>query len=369
MCIAAIIYSPLKQEYLNEMEKDNPHGGGVAWLGKSRRGNPLLNFYRGITAKQVGLMQQNATITYPYLLHFRWATHGVRGPEMAHPFPVGRRALNGQLYGNADKVLIHNGVWSGYDKYTDLIKAPAPLIKRASDTAIAAYLVGEYPDFEEDILKEVPWATATAKLAGDTLDIRRYGSTWTQYKTGAEPDNNWYSNLNWLPAKEWFAANRERWSTNYEYGENGRYYQPESRTPTPRKYWSSQVKSIVTYSKDWNSFTTAEGRVFNYNTVTKRFEESPAPTQTWEDVVKNAVVFGDVKDVQLVKQRQDWQDYVRARYGDEIAAELAKDDTTQRASTDLGDSELESLEEAGLVSEDPAEVNAWLAREYLRNAS
>lgn len=387
MCIAAIIYSPLKQEYLNEMEKDNPHGGGVAWLGKSRKGNPLLNFARGLKAKEIGEMQEHGLITYPYLLHFRWATHGDRGPGMTHPFPVGRRALNGQLLGHANKVLIHNGIWSGYTQYLELVKAPDHAIKRASDTAIAAYLVGEYPEFEADILKDIPWACAVAELVNGKMEIRRYGDTWQQYSPNhdGKNDGNWYSNLSWLPAKEWFAANKDRWSTNsyrrYNYSSiyedpTGEYthYAPTGRRLAPyrsgdREFYNHIVKETVTYDQNWNGFTCADGTRYVFDTQAKKYIKvpPPEPAPTWEALVQTAVMTGENLD--KVKEAQDWKDYVRARYGDEVANEMDRDSAIQRASTDLEDHELEVLEDAGLVSEDPAEVNAWLAKEYLRNAS
>src|SRR5690242_17072085 len=116
MCIAAIIHEALPQNYLNEMERDNPHGGGVAWFQGAS-----IRFRRGVTAKQVGAMQADGSLTYPYLLHFRWATHGPRIPQLTHPFPLGKRAFKGELHGAAPKVLIHNGVWNGYHQFLDLL--------------------------------------------------------------------------------------------------------------------------------------------------------------------------------------------------------------------------------------------------------
>src|SRR5690349_18188920 len=157
MCVAAICFTHQSPEYLNAMEEDNPHGAGVAW---ARDG--VLHFRRGLTAADILRMQADGELTLPYALHFRWATQGAAVPELTHPFPIGPRALGGELAGTADALLIHNGTWHNQARH---IRArsdagawvpPDAVIDAASDTAIAAWLAQDNPG----LLTEIAWATA-----------------------------------------------------------------------------------------------------------------------------------------------------------------------------------------------------------------
>jgi hypothetical protein len=193
MCIAAIIHVPLSKEYLDEMDISNPHGGGVAWLS-----NGELCFRRGLVAKEIYEMQENGELTYPYLLHFRWATHGPKIAQLTHPFPTGIRAFLGELQGTADEVMIHNGVWGDYTDWVPLVPAVVPdeLLASVSDTAVAAYFYAEFPELGS----EIPWAVASARVGDDgKMAIVKHGR-WQDYK------GNEYSNLHWLPAKEYGLA-------------------------------------------------------------------------------------------------------------------------------------------------------------------
>lgn len=204
MCVAAIINRPLSLEYLREMDNDNPHGAGVAFI---LPGDTQITFMKGLAATDIFVMQEDKFITYPYLLHFRWATHGKVVPELTHPFPLGARALLGELSGRAPSVLIHNGVWNDCTAWEDLVKAPAALVDSTSDTGILAYLLGEYPTLY-DLLDEVPWAVAVATMGAGAMKIDKRGRTWQEF------EGNVYSNLQWLPARMWWEHNGYRYERN-----------------------------------------------------------------------------------------------------------------------------------------------------------
>jgi hypothetical protein len=181
MCVAVLVESnPPTLEELRQMESENPHGAGLAWA----QGNSI-RYRKGLTAGQVFALAQ--TLPRPFLLHFRWATHGPKVARLTHPFPLGYRAITSTaLRGKAPAVLIHNGVWREYEKYAPgWIKAfPEP-----SDTAVAALLA----EYDEDWLDVVPWSTAVGRAAGGgRMDVTLRGS-WTEHK------GNLYSNLNWIP--------------------------------------------------------------------------------------------------------------------------------------------------------------------------
>lgn len=210
MCVAAVIYKPVSLDYLKEMHDSNPHGAGVAWPDYAAG---VMRFKKGLTYEEIHALQEAGELTYPYLLHFRWATEGDKVPQMTHPFPVGVRALFGELEGTADQVLIHNGTMSwSQQKYwvpdTDyMYHLPWELINRASDTAIAAWLIKE--PGSEDILKALQWATCLASVRDGALHLEKTGD-WKEHQ------GNSYSNLSWLP---WSArGGRSDYFSDAEYG-------------------------------------------------------------------------------------------------------------------------------------------------------
>lgn len=186
MCIAAVIYDDLATNDLDSMEEHNPHGGGVAYLGKSGKG---VRFFKGLTAKEVYDLQ--AKLPRPYLLHFRWATHGDKVPRLAHPFPLGPQAFTDALKGSAPAVLIHNGVWSNYELY-----APRNFTKKdlalCSDTQIAAW----YAAHDEAVLDDVDWSTAVGRAFDGNFLVTLRGRWMTDDRKGGSA-RNLYSNLSW----------------------------------------------------------------------------------------------------------------------------------------------------------------------------
>lgn len=304
MCVAAVIHRPVTLSYLRAMEKENPDGAGVAWLPP---GATAVRFVRGLSAQEVWDLQESL-VNPPYLLHFRWATQGAEVPEMTHPFPLGPRALMGELTGDASSVLIHNGTWSRERQLAALKNSleaslmPIAVLEAASDTAIAAFLLPEQPA----LIDEIKWATCLAWADGGRLAMSFTGD-WS------ELEGNQYSNLYWHPSER-----RSRYA-GWSYSD----YLPAFKVPA-----------------------------------------APAPAPDKFD---------------------DYTDYLRARYGDEVADEVsawadetsleerlaAAEDRRERKEWDAfwalkeaedADVTLLNEDDIDLVSEDPETVNAVLGR-------
>lgn len=326
MCIAAIINTPVEADYLQEMEKDNPHGAGVAWFDGTS-----IQFRRGLKAAQIWEMQTSGEMSYPYLLHFRWATHGAQVPELTHPFPTGPRALFGELTGAADSVLIHNGVWNQCTKYEDFIEAPGKVIDSTSDTGILAYLVGEYE--WSSLLKDVPWATALAFVFDGTMVISKYGDTWTTF------EGNEYSNLYWLPASVWWEHNKDSVYAKARAG-----------------------KSVYgVYSGGWEGGDDWYAWAAEKTEADKRSAESKA----------NAAA-----TTRLARMTdEEWEEYIRTRYGHCLAdesKETPEDDTDILDIVDavtLTGMVSDVPDDDDLVSEIPEVVNAWIEKQETKRMS
>lgn len=182
MCVAAVIESNHgpKLAELRQMEDENPHGAGIAYAQGNR-----IRYVKGLTADMIFKMQ--SSLPRPYLLHFRWATHGPKVQHLCHPFPLGMSALmSRRTSGTADAVLIHNGVWTNYERHLPVWAYGRR--HELSDTAVAAYVA----ESNEDILDDVSWATAVGRAAGaGRMDVTLRGSTWEVHK------GDLYSNLRW----------------------------------------------------------------------------------------------------------------------------------------------------------------------------
>ena len=315
MCVAAIVYKPVSLDDLKEMDSSNPDGGGVAWFDGT-----AIQFRKGLRPKAIHAMQEAGEMTYPYLLHFRWATMGAKVAEWTHPFPIGMRALCGELEGASKRVLIHNGTWGGFNRWIaqaqedGYVVPPDWALEAASDTALAAWLIEAYPE----ILSEVQWATALASVAQDvdgvaTLDIELRG-TWSEH------EGNQYSNLSWLP-------------------------------------WSGGGSNYSSNKEFWKAYAKSKGWAWGDDEATP--DLPPATPKT-----------GSNPNLQY-KDADSWEEYVRLKYGDETAQEerdmteyLARHEdaaTLEDGALPWAVGEVEDEFPEDLVSDDPEAVNAWLA--------
>jgi hypothetical protein len=260
MCVAVIVESDKgpSDSDLYHMNQDNPHGVGLAWAM-----GDLVRYRKGLTWRQARDLL--AKIPRPALLHFRWATHGGLDRAMTHPFPLGRKAITSRkLNGAAKAVLIHNGVWKGYDKF-----APAGLdLNRWSDTAVAAYAAGT---FGEEILDYVDWATAVARApGGGRLDITTRGY-WEEH------EGNLYSNLTWQPRERKMSV-KVTPSGGLEFLEDDawtEYFNRTTRQPSHSAYDIEDLTGEAPLAVDeflrWND----EGKLVRGKTVAPR---DPVPT-------------------------------------------------------------------------------------------
>lgn len=331
MCVAAVIFKPVSLEYLRLMHEDNPHGAGIACVKQGR-----LFFMKGLDADAIFGLQQVGAISFPYLLHFRWATLGDKIPELCHPFPIGPRALLGETVGFADSVLIHNGTWNRFEHHIPInSEIPAAVIDHASDTAIAAWLMQDNPD----VIKEIMWATAVASVKNGELDVVTRG-TWSQH------EGNWYSNLNWVP------TNKVNWGDWYQGSKWGRAVNTFDSTP---KSLVGPTPSHSAYDNDADD--DEEGTAAAVAAILgPDADASKDPYQLACDAWNKTPAY------------DSWEDYVRAKYGEEVANVLAEEAAGLGNSGAGLEDELADLD-INLVSEEHDAVNAYLARQMIKEVA
>lgn len=190
MCVAIAVPegAPFPSvDTLEACEWTNDDGIGIAFPDGMGR----VEFYKGLSLEELvdlGMLSEGL----PRLIHFRLATSGGVRPELCHPFPLTKTA-DVRVQGTAERVLIHNGVWSEWDTFADLL-GPLPA-GPWSDTRLMARIIAMKGD---DWIRRFVAEERVGRLA--TLDgdgnIGLAGD-WEQ------EGEVWYSNTYW------------QWRSNY----------------------------------------------------------------------------------------------------------------------------------------------------------
>lgn len=420
MCVAAVIYKPETKEHLKSMQDHNPHGAGVAWCHIDSAGHKSITWTKGLGYEDIFDLQESGALTYPYLLHFRWATHGPKVPELAHPFPMGPEAFFHDTAGEAQSVLIHNGVWRKYEDHIPswLNKEVHPWL---SDTQVAAYVAG-LPG-REKILDEVDWATAIMRVTQNIpqeLEIVTRGR-WMKHQ------DNWFSNLLWLPWQEqpgyqkWNEKQKERevkkdsfYNSNSSNSHNWQGYtsgnQPKPQSKTPPVYYTSPYTDYDgDYTAD-SSYWDKDGENPNCALECGDEQDSPEarsygsyyPGEGNEPTPPDSKakskggptylkLVGETKPLftkeelnpkkQVIKASSEsmfvfngkpvtFEEYQILKYGTISLSQLNGDDPSEEETREINDEELidlilEERERSGvgdIVSEDPTTVNKAIAQ-------
>lgn len=111
MCVIAVVEREAQRptiEMVQEMWKQNPAGGGVAWR------DPVAGqvaWHKMLTLDEI--IQYNSVLPVPYVLHFRIPSVGGYDQALTHPFPVDPD-VSLDAEGHADHVLFHNGTWNDW---------------------------------------------------------------------------------------------------------------------------------------------------------------------------------------------------------------------------------------------------------------
>lgn len=160
-------------------------GIGVAYRQPNDR---LVTWQKGLSAEEA--IDLVPTLPLPFVVHFRWATHGGTSPLLCHPFPVSRN-VGITLTGAARELLFHNGVWSEHVQFERRARLRGPV----SDTRVMAYVLWrEGQDERAGVATQL--ASQAGKLALFTPDgITRYGSWEAGDGVGDTTEGCYYSNL------------------------------------------------------------------------------------------------------------------------------------------------------------------------------
>ena len=94
-------------DHLEAAEKQNPHGGAIAWKDK----DGFLRYKKDIDASEVEAIIFAEDPTFPYVIHFRITSSGGTRPELCHPFPVNHSVSLKTSWKGKSSLLFHNGTF------------------------------------------------------------------------------------------------------------------------------------------------------------------------------------------------------------------------------------------------------------------
>ena len=173
---------------LIECERANPHGIGIAWAEDGR-----LVVRKAMSLAEFLPMLFDKPDISPYVLHFRYATHGEVGLDNCHPFTVG-----------GGMAMAHNGIlpWRSTDKRSDsrcfakdIIRPNRSMIFDESFQAHIEEFIGDYN-----------------KLAFITRDgdVSVYNESAGHWRCGIWFSNHGYRcGTKWTTDAEWEALMKE----------------------------------------------------------------------------------------------------------------------------------------------------------------
>ena len=153
---------------LKKAESSNPDGGSIAFLRKGQ-----AKWLKNIKSAQIFEIAKVAP--FPFVIHFRIATHGGVTPELCHPFPITEK-VELTVSGSAPKVLFHNGMWNDWSDVclNVVINRNVKFLNgQLSDTRAMAWLAYHCGEEALRLLDE-------KIVVLDRFGMKIYGSGWTE---------------------------------------------------------------------------------------------------------------------------------------------------------------------------------------------
>lgn len=218
-------------ERIKTASENNPHGIGIAVADgadvRTRRMMTPKQAYRAVrTAEKRGL---------PYLLHFRYATHGTADKANCHPF----------RFGGGQFALAHNGIIHGVRRAPHesdtlgFVRFAAPAIER------------------EGIESSVKWIESYVGRSNKIALIDSEGTIAIANELAGEWDGGvWYSNRTYEP-QSWDVGGTPVATSPCQ-------SIPELTADEYREFFRSELGYDIETEKDWNDFNRRYRSDYSY---------------------------------------------------------------------------------------------------------
>ena len=185
----------INEKVLRDAWESNSDGAGLAW-----QENKKVYVIKGIMKLKELIEIYEEVDTFPHVVHFRLGTGGGTCPELTHPFPCSPKKVKNEFIFEADSVVFHNGIISGWET---LLFALSGVMEKK-----------EYQEFVKQPLNDTK---VVAKYIEKTCpEILNYlGGKWC-YMTGKETT---LFGEGWIQEEEFFYSNK-----SFEYKNVTTYY-------------------------------------------------------------------------------------------------------------------------------------------------
>jgi hypothetical protein len=202
MCLLSICNTRhfTDDEFKTAFEK-NDDGVGFGWIEKGK-----IKFRKGFMDKEVALAKYRNFCEkniFPYILHFRLGSPTV--PELTHPFIISENSELLLKSNNANGLLFHNGIISGWEgKLFSLLCSMDHIPKGEwSDTRMLAIAINKLGEGIIDFVngKFVTIIDEKIMYYGDFDDAdgimmsnnsyKSYKNNWSRKEDDKKPENDW----------------------------------------------------------------------------------------------------------------------------------------------------------------------------------
>jgi hypothetical protein len=175
MCVIAIVHDKRpSQQMIEDMWKQNSHGGGMAWR-EGEGENAMVRWSKGL--KLQDMINMCRELPTPYVAHFRIASVGGVRPDLTHPFAIDEIDLSTDLEGETQgAVLFHNGHWNEWRKciLESALTVGSPIPRgKWSDSRAMAFLTKLYGQGFLELIDE-----KTVYFSPTMLDV--LGNGWSK---------------------------------------------------------------------------------------------------------------------------------------------------------------------------------------------
>jgi|SRR5215475_3281237 len=191
-------------DVLLEASHDNPHGWGIVWYHRDR-----LKVTKGLETRDAAIQLDRLSAGTPFVLHYRFTTHGKTNIDNCHPFRLGK--------------------W-GYVAHNGILRVPTPNPAMSDTWHFARLLVTPY-------LKQQPTdrqlLDMTEKFVGAGNKIAYMKKDGTiliaNERYGDWIDGVWYSNL-YSHTRSYYSGSYDPWVQRYGRSKYTTYYRKQPAT-------------------------------------------------------------------------------------------------------------------------------------------
>jgi hypothetical protein len=297
MCLIAIcVDQKMTLEAIRRAFFENDDGASITWMNDKRK----VEYIKGISSVEE-IYNLSLATELPFVIHFRKTSTGLKtDPLLTHPFEISKESPL-KLYGETERVLIHNGTEVDWRKCLAASGLSIPKDKDGkpqdmSDTRAIAMILSQHKN--NNFLH-----SATGKFVVIGHNSVTDEQAFRYYGDFSEEDGILYSNLIWKWSKTygWYDGKNYNNLENYDVG-HGQHHQsskkkdeektsPEVEYPILRQPYSFSAKTErYKYLRWWKSESNADGLKLDYSKYSLKYPKPLPPNSLAHNTVNYKLI-------------------------------------------------------------------------------